>query len=81
MEKFKKVCRFCYKAFSTPRKQQRYCGVTCAYRGKNRLAFNNYIAETRKQEDKQEDEARRLLRFRPDNETAGLCLDRECYKE
>lgn len=81
MEVFKKVCRFCYKDFTTPRKQQRYCGVTCAYRGKNRTSFNYYIADRNKQDEKQEAEARRLQRFRPDHETDGLCLDRERYQE
>ena len=81
MELVKKVCRFCYKNFATPRKQQRYCSLTCSYRGKNKIAFNVYIADRNKQDEKQEAEARRFLRWSPDNDTAGLCLDRERYSE
>ena len=81
MELVKKVCRFCYKDFSTPRKQQRYCGVTCAYRGKNKMAFNHYVADLRKQDDKVNADSMRLRRCRPENDMAGLCLEKESYSE
>lgn len=81
MEVFKKVCRHCYKDFTTPRKQQRYCGQLCSYKGKKKMAFNNYFAEKAKHVAQMQTESMAIRRSRPDNELAGLCLDRECYSE
>ncbi len=81
MELVKKVCRFCYKGFNTPRKQQRYCSVTCSYRGKNKKAFNSYIADRTKVSEQSNADSIKVQRWRPDNDMAGLCLDRESYSE
>lgn len=81
MEQVKKVCRFCYKGFSTPRKQQRYCGSICAYRGKNRKAFNSYISDKSSNAEEANTDSRKLQRWRPEGDTAGLSMDRERYIE
>ena len=45
------------------------------------MAFNHYIAESRKRDEKSEAESMRILRFGPESDTAGLCLEREQYQE
>ncbi len=81
MELFKKVCRLCYKDFQTKAKQQRYCGKICSYKGKNRKAFNHYLGDKNKMIDKVSADSMQIQRWRPDNDMAGLCLDRESYQE
>lgn len=81
MELVKKVCRFCYKDFQTTVKQQRYCGRTCSYRGKNRKAFNNYLGVKLKDIEKTNSDSIKIQRWRPDSDMAGLFLDRESYQE
>lgn len=81
MELFKKVCRFCYKDFHTKRKQQRYCGVICSYRGKNKMAFNRYIADRSTHAEEANTDSRKIQRLKPDSDIAGLSMDRERYRE
>lgn len=81
MESVKKVCRFCYKDFTTQRKQQRYCSLNCSHRGKNKMAFNHWIDNLRNKDQKQNAEGIQVTRWRPDSEVAGLCLERERYQE
>lgn len=81
MELVKKVCRFCYKDFQTKIKQQRYCSKGCSYKGKNRMAFNNFLGMKRKDESKSNSDSMLIQRWRPDNDMAGLSLDRERYSE
>ncbi len=45
------------------------------------MAFNAYVSDRAKQDEKQEAESMRILRFRPESDTAGLCLERESYSE
>lgn len=81
MELFKKVCRLCYKDYATIRKQQRYCGQICAYKGKNKMAFNHYYAAREKHAEQLSNESMDIRRSKSHNELAGLCLDRERYQE
>ena len=81
MEKFKKVCKQCSKEYQTHRKQQRYCGLMCAYKGKKKMGFNAYI-ETRAERSAQiAAEGTAIRRMKPDNDMSGLRLDRESYQE
>ena len=81
MELVKKVCKMCYKKYETKRKQQRYCSLFCSYKGKNKMSFNLYIDRRLRQTDKENDADMALRRMKPDNDLAGLRLDKENYQE
>jgi hypothetical protein len=81
MEKFKKSCNLCQKDYETIRKQQRYCSLGCSYRAKNKSSFNTWMWQKERVADAVFAEGVAIRRSRPENESAGLNLDRERYSE
>lgn len=81
MELVKKVCRLCYKEFQPNQKQQRYCTVSCSYKGKKKMAYRAYVMDREKEDIKANAETIKVQRWRPESDMAGLRLDKECYRE
>ena len=72
MEAIKKACGVCLKEFTVKSKQQKYCGVMCAYRNKRKISFSSYGYAKEKQSNKNNERS---------SDLNGLDFAKESYSE